>query len=195
MTATLVLGGPRSGKSRHAQALLAHHPQVTLVETHLLAAQAAAPGDDAEVDPDSTPVASLARRPDFIPEHWRTLETLDLTRALLASRHPVLIDDLSGWLQGVLAAESLLSDPERARQVVEERLDELSVALRAMPFDVVTVSHDPSWVRLPQDPTECLYIELLAHVNQRVSAASGRVFAIMAGRVVDLSNAPVLGAV
>ena len=64
-----------------------------------------------------------------------------------------------------------------------------------MPFEVVTVSHDPSWVRFPEDPAERLYVELLSHVNQRVSAASTHVYAIMGGRVVDLSDAPLLGAV
>lgn len=185
MTATLVLGGPRSGKSRHADALLAHHSQVTFVSTHRLS--------DCPEDPDLA--TRMSRQQERRPEHWRTLETLDLTRALLASRHPVLIDDLSGWLQGLLQQDSAAQDPERARDLVEERLDELTVALRAMPFDVVTVSHDPSCVRFPQDPAERLYVELLSHVNQRVSAASSRVFAIMGGRVVDLSNAPLLGSV
>lgn len=184
MTATLVLGGPRSGKSRHAAALLAHHPQVTFIATH--------PREDPTGDPD---LAVRTRPHEQRPAHWRTLETLDLTHALLASRHPVLIDDLSGWLHGVLEEESVADDPDRARDVVEGRLDELSVALRAVPFEVVTVSHDPSWVRFPEDPAERLYVELLAHVNQRVSAASSHVFAIMAGRVVDLSDAPLLGVV
>lgn len=185
MTATLVLGGPRSGKSRHAGALLARHPKVTVIATR--------PTEGTGQDPDLA--GRLALGPEQRPAEWRTLETLDLTRALLASRHPVLIDDLSGWLQGVLAEGSLAADPQRAREVVEERLDELSVALRAMPFEVVTVSHDLSWVRLPDDPAERLYVELLSRVNQRVSASCSHVYAIMGGRVVDLSNAPLLGTV
>ena len=185
MTATLVLGGPRSGKSRHAAALLAHHPKVTLITPHV-------PEDPAQ-DPDLA--ARVVRQQEQLPEGWRTLQTLDLTRALLASRHPVLIDDLSGWLQGLLEEDSVTCDPARARDLVEGRLDELSVALRAMPFDVVTVSHEPSWGWFPEDPAERLYVELLAHVNQRVSASSLHVHAIMGGRVLDLSAAPLLGTV
>lgn len=185
MTATLVLGGPRSGKSRHAEALLAHHPRVTVVATRT--------APDPEQDPDLA--ARLVRRREQQPDGWTAVQTLDLTRALLASRHPVLIDDLSGWLRGVLEEDPAISDPAHARDTVEERLDELSLALRAVPFDVVTVSHEPSWVHHPEDPAEQLYVELLAHVNQRVSASSSRVHAILGGRVLDLSGAPLIGTV
>ncbi|RIK14831.1 MAG: adenosylcobinamide kinase [Acidobacteria bacterium] len=163
MTTTLVLGGPRSGKSRHAEAL------------HL--------------------AARIARHQERRPRQWRTVETLDLTRALLGSRQPVLIDDLGGWLRGLLDEESLWSHPHRARQLVDDRLDELSVAMRAVPFDVVAVTNDPSWVRLPDDPAERLYVDLLGQVNHRISAVSHNVYAVMAGRVLDLSSSPVVGSV
>lgn len=185
MTATLVLGGPRSGKSRHAAALLAHHPRVTVVDTSTAA------GSGHEADPAAPTSLSQEQR----PEAWDSLHTLDLTRALLASRQPVLIDDLGGWLQGVMAEDAATDDPGHARDVVEARLDELSVALRAVPFDVVTVSHEPACVRFPEDPSDRLFAELLARVNQRVSASSTRVHAIIGGRVLDLSSAPLLGTV
>lgn len=185
MTATLVLGGLRSGRSRHAEALLARHPQVTFVATHA--------HPDPEADPELAERVRLQQ--ERRPAGWRTLETLDLTRALLASRHPVVIDDLGGWLQGVLGDDPLAEGLEQVRGRVEERLDELSVALRAVPFEVVTISHDPSGLRLPPDPVERLYAELLSRVNQRVSAASSRVLVVLGGRVLDLSGAPLLGTV
>lgn len=185
MTSTLVLGGPRSGKSRHAEALLASAPQVTFVATRQL--------PDPSRDPDLA--TRIARHQERRPAHWRTLETLDLTRALLSSRNPLIIDDLSGWLKGTLDDEMLWAQPHRARQIVDEKLDELTVALRAVPVDVVCVTHEPSWARLPDDPAERLYVDLLTHLNQRVSLASARVHAIICGRVLDLSSAPVVGAV
>lgn len=184
MTTTLVLGGPRSGKSRHAETLLSGQQDVTFVATRIVA--------DRSLDPDL--VARIARHQERRPQQWRTLETLDLTRALLGSRQPVLIDDLACWLRGVLDEQGLWDDSHRARQVIEERLDELTVALGAMPFDIVVVTSDPSWVRMPDDPAERLFVDLLSHVNQRVSAVSARVHAIIAGRVLDLSDAPLLGA-
>ncbi|WP_122260640.1 bifunctional adenosylcobinamide kinase/adenosylcobinamide-phosphate guanylyltransferase [Ornithinimicrobium cerasi] len=183
MTTTLVLGGPRSGKSRHAEALFAGVDDVTFVATRVL--------PDGAGDPDL--VARIAAHQERRPAGWRTVETLDLTRALLASRQPVLIDSLVDWLQGVLDEQELWSDPHRAHQVVDERLDELAVALQAMPFDIVVITSDPSWVRMSDDPAERLFVDLLSHVNQRVSAGSARVHAIIAGRVLDLSSAPVLG--
>lgn len=191
MTATLVLGGPRSGKSRHAEALLAHHPRVTVITART------APGPGADAQPDgqdadqTPPPASRQQHHDG----WDSLQTLDLTRALLASRQPVLIDDLGGWVRGLLDEEMLWSHPHRARQLVEDRLDELSVAMRAVPFDVVAVTDDPSWARLPDEPAERLYVDLLAQVNHRISAVSRRVYAVMAGRVLDLSSAPLVGSV
>lgn len=181
MTATLVLGGPRSGKSHHAAALLAHHPMVTVVE--------ALPQGDALTPP--PPQGQC-------PPEWRSMRTLDLTRALLASRHPVLIDDLGGWLRGLLAEDGLARHPDRARKVLDARLDELGVALRAVPFDVVVVSPEPALAARPSDPAgpvEQLHGDLLSHVTRRVSAVSGRVHVLLGGRVLDLSSAPLVGVV
>ena len=184
MTTTLVLGGPRSGKSRHAQSLLQAHPQVTFVATCVT--------PDPVADPDLT--SRIARHQERRPQAWRTLETLDLTRALLSSRQPVVVDDLPSWVLGQFDQNDLWSNPHRARQAIDDLVDEFSVALRAVPVDVVTVSHDPAWVRQVDDPRERLYADLLAHVNQRVSAVSQRVHAIVGGRVLDLTAAPVVGA-
>ena len=109
-------------------------------------------------------------------------------------RQPALGQRLPTPRPGVLDEQDLWSDPQRAQQVVQERLDELTVALQSMPFDIVVVTSDPSWVRMPDDPAERLFVDLLSHVNQRVSAVSPRVHAIVAGRVLDLSSAPVLRA-
>ena len=46
MTTTLVLGGPRCGKSRHAEALLSDHKTVTYVATRIL--------QDRSADPEAT---------------------------------------------------------------------------------------------------------------------------------------------
>ena len=94
-----------------------------------------------------------------------------------------------------VCGEPLAEGEEQVRGRVEERLDELIVALRAVPFEVVTISHDPSGLRLPPDPVERLYAELLSRVNQRVSAASSRVLVVLGGRVLDLSGSPLLGTV
>src|SRR4030088_3841031 len=67
----LVLGGVRSGKARHAEELIARHPNVVYV--------AAGPPPSGD-DPDwaARVAAHKARR----PASWRTVETGDLTTVL-----------------------------------------------------------------------------------------------------------------
>jgi len=79
----LVTGGVRSGKSRHAEELLAAHPAVTYV----------APGPTALEDPDPDWVARIAAHQERRPAGWTTLESRDL-RAALSLDGPVLVDCL-----------------------------------------------------------------------------------------------------
>lgn len=124
---------------------------------------------------------------------WRVVRTRELSRSILGSRHPVLVDDLTEWLRGTLDDEDLWDDPTSAREVVQDRLDELAVAASAVPFDVVVLTTEPSWSLSPTDPRDALLVDLLAHANERVSTVSGQVHAIVAGRVLDLTGAPAVG--
>ena len=169
MTTTLVIGGPRNGAARHARALLSAHPQVTHLVTH------DGPG------------------PEDSPDGWRLVQTRDLSRSILGSRHPVLVDDLTDWLRGTLDGEDLWDDPASARGLVQDRLNELAVAASAVPFDVVVLTTEPSWSLPPADPRDAFLVDLLAHANERVSTVSGQVHAIVAGRVLDLTGAPAVG--
>ncbi len=90
---TLVLGGARSGKSAHAEGLLADDQPATYVAT-------------ARRDPDDSEwsariEAHVARR----PLAWRTIEPVNLAAVLAeaaADDPPLLVDDLATWLTGVL---------------------------------------------------------------------------------------------
>lgn len=184
MTTTLVLGASRSGNSRHAEHLLRSHDKVVYVATRT------APGFGEDMDLEARIAAHQARR----PEGWTTVETRDLTRALLGSRHPVLVDNMADWLSGQLDDHGLWDDPEGARGLVDGLLDEFTIAARALPHDVVIVTKDRAWHPLSTDPRERLFVELLGHTNQRLSSGCAQVHAILAGRVLDLSNAAVVGA-
>ncbi|MBO0841250.1 MAG: bifunctional adenosylcobinamide kinase/adenosylcobinamide-phosphate guanylyltransferase, partial [Sciscionella sp.] len=89
---TLLLGGIRSGKSAYAEALLGDGPASYL---------ATGRRDPADVEWHARIDAHLARR----PAHWRTVETTD-PEALIAratpADPPLLLDDVGGWLAGVL---------------------------------------------------------------------------------------------
>ena len=91
---TLVLGGARSGKSRHAETLLAALPKPWL---YIATAQAFDEEMRARI------VEHRGRRG---PE-WETVEApLDLPAALLRARHrPVLVDCLTLWLSNLILGE------------------------------------------------------------------------------------------
>lgn len=182
MTSTLVLGGTRSGKSRHAESLLREHDQVTFVATRYRPLHTD--------DPDMT--ARIQRHRSRRPASWTTVESRDLTKALLGSRHPVLVDSVADWLWGQLDENDLWEDPQRAMDHIEDLLDELTVAIRALPFDTVIVTQEPTWDAAPGAPKDRLVVELLAHANQRLSATCQRVHAVIVGRVIDLSDAPLV---
>ena len=81
---TLVLGGARSGKSRHAERLLAHEPDVVYV----------APGpvpDGADADW----AERVANHQRSRPATWTTRETTDVAGVLAGSERPVLVDCLA----------------------------------------------------------------------------------------------------
>lgn len=183
MTSTLVLGGTRSGKSRHAEFLLRDYDQVTFVATRSRPLH--------EDDPDLT--ARIQRHRVRRPKTWTTVETRDLTRALLGSRHHVLVDSVADWLWGQLEENSLWGQPNQAMERIDGLLDELTVAIRALPYDTVIVTQEPTWTPDSGDARQRLLNELLAHANQRLSATCQRVHVVIVGRVMDLSDAPLVG--
>src|ERR1700758_749138 len=94
----LVLGGARSGKSLTAERLLANRDPVDYV--------ACGPLPSVE-DPDWA--ERVRRHQERRPDHWTTMETLDLegvltgrTPSLESLGAPVLVDCLSTWLAGVM---------------------------------------------------------------------------------------------
>lgn len=88
----------------------------------------------------------------------------DLVAALMNSRHPVLVDDVPAWVAGL---------EDRA----EERIEEVVLTVRSLPFPVVLISREGDE-------------EHLARVNERLSAIADQVHLVVAGRVLDLSDAP-----
>lgn len=101
---TLVLGGTRSGKSAHAEALLPADAPVRYLAT------ARRYPDDADWD------ARIARHVARRPPAWTTVESPDLP-VELARPGPVLVDDLATWLTGLLDDAGAWADPAAAIDV------------------------------------------------------------------------------
>ena len=182
MTTTLVLGGVRSGKSRYAEHLMGDAGPVTYV------APAPAPdGSDPEWD------ARVARHQADRPEHWTTLETTDLVGAIQHATMPLVIDCLGTWLTRVFDDLAGWEASPHREWVLDAAMSELVRAWSEAEVDVVAVSNEVGLGVVPPMASGRLFRDSLGRLNARMSAVSDRVVLVVAGRVLDLSEAPVVG--
>jgi adenosylcobinamide kinase/adenosylcobinamide-phosphate guanylyltransferase len=182
MSVTLIVGGARSGKSRYAESLLCAHPSVIYV----------APGDVPDgSDPEWAERISLhqARR----PANWSTEETAELAEVIRSAGHPVLIDCLSTWLTHLIDDIDAWQDRARAVSHLEKETARLLDALSSATVDVVLVSNEVGSSVVPSTSSGRMFRDDLGRLNAAISAASDRVFLVVAGRVLDLSSCPVVG--
>ena len=182
MSVTLVLGGSRSGKSRHAESLLSRHPVVTYV----------APGGEPDgSDPEWAERVSLhqARR----PTSWSTQESAELAEVIRSTELPVLIDCLAIWLTHLIDDVDGWGDRRRAVSHVERETVRLLDALASATVDVVLVTNEVGLSVVPSTSSGRMFRDELGRLNAAVSAASDHVFLVVAGRVLDLSGCPVVG--
>lgn len=172
---TLVLGGVRSGKSRHAEQLMSGYRYVTYV------AGSAPPTDDdpewaARVD------AHRARR----PAHWRTVETIDIAATLRAATAPTLIDCLGTWLTRVLDEVGAWEQRPGWQRAVDERLQDFVDAWQNTSVPVVAVSNEVGSGVVPDTHAGRVFRDVLGALNTAVAAGSDSVRLVVAGRVVYL---------
>jgi adenosylcobinamide kinase/adenosylcobinamide-phosphate guanylyltransferase len=166
----LVTGGVRSGKSTHAEALLADRPRVRYV----------APGPEYD---DADWAARIAAHRERRPASWTTLETHDLAEALQTDES-VLVDCLGTWLTAVVDEAGLWEAPASVvTDLVEEKV---TAAISVLGEDVVLVTNEVGLGVVPEHRSGRLFRDLLGTVNQRFGAACDEVHLVMAGRVLKL---------
>jgi len=173
----LVTGGVRSGKSRHAEELLADAASVTYV----------APGRTTggrDADWDARIAAHRARR----QAHWRTVETVDVAGALTTVGGAALIDDLGTWVVSLIDDADLWeSATPHVHEVLGVQVDALCAALVDVP-DAVLVTNEVGLGVLPAHRSGVLFADLLGTVNQRVAEVCDEVHLVIAGRVLRLED-------
>ena len=166
---TLVLGGMRSGKSRHAESLVAAAGDLAL---YIATAEAR----DAEMA-------------DRIRHHqgrrgpaWTTVEApLDLAGTLRrqgATGHPILVACLTLWLSNLMEAGR---DPE-----VETGT--LLAALREVTAPVVMVSNEVGLGIVPVGELARRFADAAGRLNQAVAARADRVIFVAAGLPLTLKD-------
>ena len=179
---TLVTGPVRSGKSRHAEHLLRLEPSVTYVATGRRA-------DPADAEWSRRVEDHQVRR----PPSWRTVETTDVAAVVEAARGAVLVDCLGTWLTA-LADEAGWHDLDAAAARVRSEGRRLVETLCATSLPVVVVTNEVGWSLVPTTASGRFFQDELGRLNALVAAASAGVHLVVAGRVVDLSDAPVVPA-
>ena len=172
---TLVLGGVRSGKSRHAEELMSGYRYVTYV-----AGSAPPTGDDPEWA--ARVAAHRARR----PAHWRTIETLDIAGTLRQVTSPVLIDCLGTWLARVLGEVGAWEQRPGWQRAVDERLQDFVDAWQTTTVPVVAVSNEVGSGVVPATHSGRVFRDVLGALNTAVAAGADSVRLVVAGRVVHL---------
>ncbi|REF31471.1 bifunctional adenosylcobinamide kinase/adenosylcobinamide-phosphate guanylyltransferase [Calidifontibacter indicus] len=178
MATTLVLGGTRSGKTRHARSLLPTGAYTVI---------------DASADGHDHNDGVHGPREDVVTgAEKNVVRTLDVTRSILRSRNPVLVDCLGTWVVGLLDEWQSWDDLTGSLKRVEDVTYELAALWADAPFDTVAVSHEVSFSPVPVEPRARVYQETLGRVNAIISEASRRTHVVIAGRILDLSNAPVV---
>ncbi len=168
----LVLGGSRSGKSAHAQQLLADQPAVTYVAT------ARRGPDDAEW------AERIERHRARRPAAWATAETTEVTKLL--GHHDggaLLIDSITTWLAEVMNdCGCWAEDPAAGSgQGLAEALDSLVGGWATTPLVAVAVSDEVGNGVVPATASGRAFRDTLGSLNQRLAAAADEVWLVTAG--------------
>jgi adenosyl cobinamide kinase/adenosyl cobinamide phosphate guanylyltransferase len=173
----LVLGGARSGKSVAAERMLADAPRVEYVATG--ARPSAADRDWA---------AKVRAHQKRRPEHWTTIETLDLEPVLTGPGRspaelavPVLIECLSTWLARVMERSGLWDDRPGADEEVAKFMDQLVDAWRISTRPVIAVSNEVGSGVVPGTVSGIRFRDELGALNARIAAESQQVWYCVAG--------------
>ncbi len=170
---TLVLGGARSGKSRHAESLVSSASQVTYIAT-----AHPRPGDE---EWQRRVAAHQARRPAY----WVTLETTDVADALSQARvgDTLLIDCMTLWLTQVMDESDAWGGDVTG---VDKQIERLLDAWRTTTARVVAVSNEVGQGVVPATASGRLFRDTHGRLNAALAAASEDVTMLVAGRTVAL---------
>lgn len=167
---TLVIGGARSGKSRHAEALVA---ATGLPRTYIATAEAWDDEMRARIDQHRLDRGA----------GWETVEApQDLAPALCAvpAGRVVMVDCLTLWLTNrMLAGADLAADTTA-----------LLRALDACPAPVVMVTNELGWSIVPENALARRFRDAQGRLNQTLAARADHVVTVIAGLPLVLKGAP-----
>jgi nicotinate-nucleotide--dimethylbenzimidazole phosphoribosyltransferase len=169
----LVLGGIRSGKSEFAESLVADAAIVRFIATAIVA------GDDDDW------AARIGAHQGRRPSTWVTDEIgSDPARLarLIAEAKPddtLLVDDLGGWVTGLLSG----GDPDEGTgRSPEYAIGALAAAVRGCAARLVLVSPEVGLSLVPATPVGRAFADLLGLANRAVAEQCDAVALVVAGQ-------------
>lgn len=168
---TLILGGARSGKSRHAETLaLSRAASPVYIAT-------------AEAWDDEMRSRIAAHRERRRGQGWHAVETpFDLaeTIALQASvDRVVLVDCLTLWLTNLMMSE----------RAIEQATNDLLTAIAAAPGEIILVSNEVGFGIVPENAMARRFRDLAGKLHQDIAAQADNVLLMVAGLPVVVKTA------
>lgn len=172
----LVTGGARSGKSRHAEALIADSPQVLYIATSQIF--------------DEEMAARIQHHRDGRPPHWRTAECWRHIDALItpdnAPEEAILLECITTMVTNLLFAMGGDTDPDNwdyaaMEQAIEDEIRTLIDACQRCPAQVVLVTNEVGMGIVPENRLARHFRDIAGRVNQRLAAAADEVWLVVSG--------------
>lgn len=165
----LILGGARSGKSAHAEALLRDEAAVDYIAT------ARHDSTDAEW------AERIARHRERRPAHWTTIETADLPSVLAAPGNAALVDSITAWLVTAMDEVDAWTGSEESRETLAREVDRTVGAWAATERLVIAVSDEVGSGIVPEAASARAFRDALGLLNQRLAASADEVWLVTAG--------------
>ena len=168
-----VIGGCRSGKSRHALELA----QQVLEGSKTFIATCVPQDDEMKL--------RVERHRKERGEDWITIETpVDIPGSIIENSSKtgvILVDCLTLWVS------NLLMETEDQGKIFS-KVKELISAINDAGCRVILVSNEVGTGIVPENPLARLYRDITGHVNQEIAACSDRVIWIVAGIPVQIKG-------
>ncbi|ABM62617.1 bifunctional adenosylcobinamide kinase/adenosylcobinamide-phosphate guanylyltransferase [Halorhodospira halophila] len=169
----LILGGVRSGKSRHAE------QRASALSDDVVYIATAQSRDDRGMA--ERIAAHRARR----PAHWRTVEApLDLAEAIHAhdaSGRVLLVDCLTLWLTNRLVAEDQAAGPPPSHETLEQARSDLVGAVSAAHGHLLLVSNETGLGVMPMNALARRFCDEAGALHQQMAECCERVTWTVAG--------------
>lgn len=172
----LVTGGARSGKSRHAESLLAQASSVRYIATSQIF--------------DEEMALRIRHHQDGRPAHWHTFERWQGLDQVITPDMPgddaVLLECITTLVTNLLFAFGGEDDPQAwdyaaLEQQIDAEIGLLIAACLACPALVVLVTNEVGMGIVPENRLARHFRDIAGRVNQRLAQAADEVWLVVSG--------------